>query len=380
MKFLIVSLLFGISLSLHFNCNAQLQHGFATLKFPHDIEKFSIKNFRFASNHIRLSEVPAQLICQEEILYTKLDSKTVSLSNLEIGHYGADYLYKTEKYIYSLDDFSVELGRETIINVKVTNKEIQQTGGNCDCDINCDLNESKYFTKHTKIPSGFSLKWVEYHGDSDFYRKNGGIMFLTDGKFNGVLNNKGQWLVEPKFTDIQTCSNSEFIYQVKINDKIGYFNINTQKFTVPVEYQDTRVNYIGGYYILKKDGKYGVIDSLNKIVIPFNYENIVADGSKNFEEYSVKQNKKYALFRLGMQLTDFKYDNLYLKDKDDFCHYYSINGKFGYLLSSGKELTEPIFTLPSSFKGNRNCTSATLDGREVLINKNGKVVDSDSCN
>lgn len=366
-------------------CFSEVGTGKLLLKFDEKVESININGFNFRGSNIRLSEIPHEIPCQQNIALVVLNSYEVLIENLEEGTYAEGYHNTISfKYGFILPSFIIKEKEITKLNVKVrddfapTVDKIE--GVDCGCDINCIYRETKSFTKHTKIPNGFVVDFINYSGANEYYLKNGGLIFLSNGKHRGVLNNKGEWVIEPIFQDIQSCSYSDFIYQVEQNNKIGYFDILSKKMIIPTEYEKTKVNYGGGYFILKKENKYGVLDSLRQIIIPFEYDYIDSGGYRNFNEFIVKLGNKYAIFELSKKLTDFKYDNIFRRDFDRFCYIYIINEKFGYLKKNGQDLTLPIFTRPNDFYQYSKCTDALLNGQKVYLNKEGKITDSGLCN
>ena len=75
----------------------------------------------------------------------------------------------------------------------------------------------------------------------------------------GVINEKGDWLINPSYADLE-INETNYIIAAKCDDGINF--------------------------------KYGVIDTENNILIPFENESIIAD-SNNYEFKCIQGNKLY---------------------------------------------------------------------------------------
>jgi hypothetical protein len=62
------------------------------------------------------------------------------------------------------------------------------------------------------------------------------------------------------------------------NGRWGLLNLETGKIAIPFEYDTKEVefmtNSIQDYFLLKKNGKMGMVDITGKILIPFNYDEV----------------------------------------------------------------------------------------------------------
>lgn len=80
-----------------------------------------------------------------------------------------------------------------------------------------------------------------------------------------------------------------------IKDANNFYGLYTEdlKEILPFEYEDIKITKNEDFYIVRKAGKFGVIDSKNHIIIPFEYDNINFGNSIFF--YCVKNNKVYRI-------------------------------------------------------------------------------------
>jgi len=131
------------------------------------------------------------------------------------------------------------------------------------------------------------------------------------------------------------------------NGKWGFFRDHQDTITAPI-YDDIELSYREiekRFNIIKVqyEGKWGIIASNGKSVLPCIYENIITSFPCHYPLLFAKENKKWRIYdTLGKPMTAFKYDTLY----GDFYIKFSegmairINGKVGAI--SCKDFTEII--------------------------------------
>ena len=112
-----------------------------------------------------------------------------------------------------------------------------------------------------------------------------------NGKF-GVINNDGETVITPEYTEIIAIPNKDvpiFVCTYDVNDQEGTYKtkvINQKNEEIFKEYNkveaidnfDSKQNiwYEDNILRVQKDGKYGLIDFEGKEVLPCDYEEIVA--------------------------------------------------------------------------------------------------------
>jgi hypothetical protein len=158
----------------------------------------------------------------------------------------------------------------------------------------------------------------------------------------------GKLLVPLKFQDVGILDGER--YDVERNGKWGVYDTSHDKMVIPFEYD--KFDYCGGcgsgsdYVYAKKDGKWGVVNFNNQVLVPFKYEhqhvnmrsddwvtafqkngaNVVVNiplqkeyGPPEFSapeiingKLVVKKNDKFGLIGAdGEQITDFTYDDIW---------------------------------------------------------------------
>lgn len=186
------------------------------------------------------------------------------------------------------------------------------------------------------------------------------IVTKNQGKDYGVIDLKGNDIIEAKYDNIEYLPNSgDFL--VKSNNKVGI--ISAKKETkIQILYDNLElIDSDSGLYLAKKDNKYGVIDSKGNIKIYIEYDQIGIDITK-FEQNDIKN--KYLL------------DNgMILAKKDGLWGAFDKNGNkvlefeydsFGYIASSSKNAIN-LLMIPEY-----NVLVAAKEKKYTLINSSGE--------
>lgn len=186
------------------------------------------------------------------------------------------------------------------------------------------------------------------------------MLVVTKNKSYGVIDSKGNTIIEPKYDYIGYLPNSgDFL--VKSNNKVGI--ISAKKETrIQILYDSLElIDSDSGLYLAKKDNKYGVIDSKGNIKIYIEYDQIGIDNTQ-FEQNNIKnkylldngmipvRKDKYwgAFNKNGNQILEFKYDS------------------FGYITSSNKDAIN-LLLIPDY-----NILIACQNKKYALINSAGE--------
>lgn len=188
------------------------------------------------------------------------------------------------------------------------------------------------------------------------------IVYKDDDKSYGVIDLKGNAIIEAKYSGISFLPNSgDFL--VKSNNKVGIIS-SKRETKIQILYDSLElIDSDLGLYLAKKDNKYGIIDSRGNIKIYIEYDEIGIDNSK-FEKNDIKnkyliantlipvrKDKYWALFdRNGNQLTDFEYDS------------------FGYIAASNKDAIN-LLLVPDY-----DVIVACKNKKYTLINTSGKTI------
>lgn len=188
------------------------------------------------------------------------------------------------------------------------------------------------------------------------------LLVVQKGNTYGVIDVKGNAILEPKYKDIKYMPN------------IGDFLVTGSSSTVGVMAKtgETKIDLLYdnlalmdsdvGLYVAKKDGKYGVLDVKGNIKIYVEYDEIGINIS-NFAQNDIKnkyllvdnlipvrKDKKWGLYdKNGKQVVDFMYD------------------RFGYIASSNKNAVNNLLIIPDY-----NLIVACKDKKYNLVNSSGE--------
>lgn len=106
------------------------------------------------------------------------------------------------------------------------------------------------------------------------------VIFKVDEKnkhYYGLVANDGQLIIPCKYTDLKYREDQ--LSLAWIGDKYGFINREGQE-VIPVQFEQATlaphlknpIGFIGNYASVSKNGKWGVIDTLGKVIIPFEHD------------------------------------------------------------------------------------------------------------
>lgn len=230
-----------------------------------------------------------------------------------------------------------------------------------------------------------------------------GIAFVTNFKNGntGAINYKGNFLIPMRYYEIRKLSNG--LYAIKENNKVGVTDKKgkiliypkfkfvlsfTQKLSVAVTENNMFIfldksgnettppladyfEFIGELAKVKLNGKYGVINSEGKLVIPAIFEDISIN--ENGLIIVTNSNKKGLFNADGSRITDFIYQYI-----DNFSNGLAMvdNGNFisryNFIDKSGKEISIQKYEDVLSFS--EGLAAVKLKDLWGFIDRNGKLI------
>lgn len=144
-------------------------------------------------------------------------------------------------------------------------------------------------------------------------------------KFGVINGNTGEEIISPKYNEIKYIESSKEFLVTNSSGKVGIiYKTGNPKFATiydEIELVDDKLQY----YLVKRDSKYGVINSAEDIVIHCEYEKIGVDKSYGANNSYVLSNsiipayinKKWVLFDVnGKKITDEEFDYVGCTNKD----------------------------------------------------------------
>ncbi len=253
----------------------------------------------------------------------------------------------------------------------------------------------------------------------DFFYENGYATLYADKGMKGCINADGKIIVEPIYNELGRFAKNG-LANFKLGDRRGYINtdgeivLELEGCIDAAEFHDN-----GLARVVFEDGIYFINEKGEKALGPYNNDTLINPYYFTKSGLCVVESNETSLVGLmdknGEMLTDFSYDiimessfpveypellwisvdekcglmkdgKVILEPQFQFIDGFEENGtapyavieedgdqKFGLINLDGKILTDPIFDAVMRF-GKKEFTVATLNGKDVFINKNGKVL------
>lgn len=99
----------------------------------------------------------------------------------------------------------------------------------------------------------------------------------------GIVNSNDQILLGAQFTSIDYVSGSNNLLYVRRNNKVGIYNINSNDYIIPCQFESIQDFNQPGLYYVSKNGLYGIYNTNSKrLSIPVNYSSIVKQDYQNY--------------------------------------------------------------------------------------------------
>jgi hypothetical protein len=286
------------------------------------------------------------------------------IANMELG---SNRIYKLDltgndsnyEYVYAKKPV------KAINGVLYGSSEMMEKAFNITFEYDKDKNRMYIFTIPYLVES-YSNKILDYGYtdlDSTFVNQKAILDNILIVKLNekyGVIDVEGNTILEAKYDDIEYLLNTgDFL--ITNNNKKGILS-KTKETKIQIIYDniellDSDINL----YVVKKDGKFGIVDFNGNVKVYVENEDIGIDIS-SFEENNIKnkfilvdnlipikKDGKWGLFnKKGNQVVDFKYDSL------------------GYIASNNKNALN-LLVIP-----NYNVLVACENGKYTLVNSSGE--------
>lgn len=209
-------------------------------------------------------------------------------------------------------------------------------------------------------------------GNSSFFvaRKNGKI---------GIVDSINHQIVPFELEGLESIIYPENTIWVVKNGKCGALNINSNKITIPLKYKHT--DYFGystnkGFILLDENNRFGCISTKGQVIIPFDFSDIrwYHDECILFKNYI--SNKWYLYDKHGKRKEIGLFDEV--DAPSGGVARVRKNGLYSYIDLSNRNIIAPFqYTKACAFPFDEDVTTALRqDGRYVLINKEGKEIET----
>ncbi|MFT5820384.1 MAG: hypothetical protein ACI8ZM_001623 [Crocinitomix sp.] len=217
-----------------------------------------------------------------------------------------------------------------------------------------------------------------------------------------LLNLKGKTIIDFEYDRFELGESSDFnpnFIIIKQDKKYGLIQLNKKKHKVMIEPQYERLKILSdGFYLAKKEEKYGVINFENEIILPFIHDDInrkdegylISEEKIEFEvqikTLELDHNEFYSSRRWSDIEEEFDYENQIVyyimtqKEQDelkddgfDITQKEHIETQYGLYDLSGKELIPPQFQR-INIRKNNIIHSENNYGAGRLYNSRGKAI------
>ena len=173
--------------------------------------------------------------------------------------------------------------------------------------------------------------------ENTFFLNDTLIRVQIRGK-QGLMNINGDWILNPVF---DTIDEKNGLVLTLINGKIGCYDLKINKL-IATEYE-TRIERMHNYYLAKKDGKFGAVDQVKKVIISFSYDEI---RLWNDTSYLVGKEGKFFIINADEEPIYDSVEAMELLVANDrhMIFQFVREGRYGLVSSQFGELLEPEFT------------------------------------
>ena len=192
------------------------------------------------------------------------------------------------------------------------------------------------------------------------------FIFEEKGKL-GLVDLQGKTMLAPTFNSIE--EKQPYFIACSKTKGCSVYNENLQ-LVLKGGYNSIELG-CEGQFIVKKNGKYGVVSEKGAVILPLKYSNI----NSNKNGYTVKLNEKAGLFNSeGKEIIPISYRWIYPDKIDDNIPIVAkLNGKEGYINTKNEWVIPPTYLYAFAFqqgvarvKKGRNYMYINLKGEPVI--------------
>ncbi|MEM8938549.1 MAG: WG repeat-containing protein [Bacteroidota bacterium] len=205
------------------------------------------------------------------------------------------------------------------------------------------------------ISSEGVLSLYNHKGEGVFDGQYDEISFLNDSLLKvtsrgkqGIIKTNGEFLLDPIFN---TIDEKDGLILTLYKGKIGCYDLS-KNVLISTDYE-ARILKIGEYYLVKKEDHYGVINSNEKEILSFTYDEI---RQWNDSSFLVTQHELQSIInsREEILIGNIEKLNSLFEDGNERIFKYMENGKFGLLSNKKGTLLKAEFTDILNIEGNKD--------------------------
>ena len=172
-----------------------------------------------------------------------------------------------------------------------------------------------------------------------FITENG--FLVKEGSKYGAVNERGQLIMRVRYDAIGESKNG--VPSVLYQGKFGGFNFN-DKILISLTFDQKLIPYSKDLYIMKSEGKFGVISNKNEILVDPDFEEIRYWSDSSF---LAKEDGEWMILTFGQQdevLSEFKeFEYLLQTDNERIILFYGVDG-LGVFHSEHGMVVPPVYT------------------------------------
>jgi len=220
--------------------------------------------------------------------------------------------------------------------------------------------------------------------DGSFGFRNNIALCYNDSTYC-LINTKGQQIAEFPFGYIEPSKskNAYHLLNYDLGEFIFYDSLGKEKLKINYDsYDEWGMSYDHGVFVVKQNGKIGIISDEGTVYLPVEYETYGEyystfswDGKLYFKDgayFHLKKNGQHGIINMyGVVLIPFEYESI-----DDFAQDKNGNLIFAYVKKEGKQilLNSKLEKANVEFDTLINSFSHLDNGKLVLMNKNKLVL------
>ncbi len=213
----------------------------------------------------------------------------------------------------------------------------------CVCIGDNEMEQYGFLNKKGEVAIPFEYNQAGFSGF-----QNGEARVQIKGKTN-LINTSGEVVFTPDLTsNMENFSDGLALAYIN-QDRSGYgfFNRNNEWVVEPI--YDNASSFENGRSIVEKDGKYGVIDTTGKFILPLKFENIYGDCKLHGLYNAVLDNISYYYNCEGYYFTKFDVKHISGRESGKYYPYKDLNDKMGYLNTDGTMHVEARYNNVEAF-------------------------------
>lgn len=203
----------------------------------------------------------------------------------------------------------------------------------------------------------------------------------------GILDIENQIVLPFDYTKIEYFGNKQDYFYVHQGDYMSLTDKDL-KFLFPFVYSEIQPDVFNeqNRFIVQQNGKFGIIDRSNNIILPIEYDyisNWVEYGPKNI--HNIQKNQKYGLVDTdGKIIMPITYDKVLILN--DECVFVSNNGKYGVTDAYNNKILDVIYDEIYYFENHNLDTYyqipdsfyVKINGKYDLIDNKGNILKSNA--